>query len=93
MNGSLSIDGDVALEGLAVAADRFSQTGTSQILGAAMAGHVRSTAPSLIEAIPTTGPALTWRCETGPNRRRSHPAAMDREARHLPGSRRLVSLD
>lgn len=65
VNGNLSIDGNVVLEGLAFAADRFSQTGTAQILGAAMAGHVRSTAPSRIEARPMTGPALTWRCETG----------------------------
>jgi hypothetical protein len=30
-----------------------------------MAGHVRSTSPSLIEARPTTGPAVAWNCETG----------------------------
>ena len=65
VNGSLSIDGGVVLEGLAFAADRFSQTGTAQILGAAMAGHVRSTAPSRIDAVPMTGPAIAWRCETG----------------------------
>jgi hypothetical protein len=65
VNGNLSIDGNVVLEGLAFAADRFSQAGTAQILGAAMAGHVRSTAPSRIEARPMTGPALAWRCETG----------------------------
>jgi len=50
---------------ISFAADRFSQTGTVQIRGAAMAGHVRSTAPSRIEALPTTGPALLWSCETG----------------------------
>jgi hypothetical protein len=65
VNGSLSIEGDVTLEGLVFAADRFSQTGTAQVLGAAMAGHVRSIAPSRVEALPTTGPALAWRCETG----------------------------
>jgi len=65
VNGSLSVEGGVILEGLAFAADRFSQTGTVQIRGAAMAGHVRSTAPSRIEALPTTGPALLWSCETG----------------------------
>jgi hypothetical protein len=65
VNGSLSIGGDVALEGLAFAADRFTQAGAARILGAAMAGHVRSTAPSLMEARPTSGPALAWSCEAG----------------------------
>jgi len=57
--------GDVVLEGLAFAADRFTQTGAARILGAAMAGHVRSSAPSLVEARPTSGPALAWSCEAG----------------------------
>jgi hypothetical protein len=65
VNGSLSIGGDVALEGLAFAADRFSQTGAARLLGSAMAGHVRSTAPSLLDARPAKGPALTWGCEAG----------------------------
>ena len=65
VNGSLSIGGDVVLEGLAFAADRFTQTGATRILGAAMAGHVRSSAPSLMEARPTSGPALSWSCEAG----------------------------
>lgn len=65
VNGSLSIGGGVVLEGLAFAADRFTQTGAARILGAAMAGHVRSTAPSLVEARPTSGPALAWSCEAG----------------------------
>ena len=63
VNGSLSISGSVALEGLAFAADRFSQTGAARIRGAAMAGHVRSRAASLIDAHPATGPALVWSCE------------------------------
>jgi len=65
VNGSLAIGGNVVLEGLAFAADRFSQTGVARILGAAMAGHARSTMPSLIEARPTTGPALASSCEAG----------------------------
>jgi len=60
----LAIEGDLTLQGLAFAADRFSQSGTSQIRGAAVAGHVRSTTPSLIEARPGAAPALTWSCET-----------------------------
>jgi len=65
VNGSLTIGGDVALEGLAFAADRFSQAGTARIRGSVMAGHVRSTAPSAIEARPAAGPALTSSCEVG----------------------------
>lgn len=65
VNGSLAIGGDVVLEGLAFAADRFSQAGTARIRGSVMAGHVRSTAPSLIEARPTAGPALAASCEVG----------------------------
>jgi Tfp pilus assembly protein PilX len=65
VNGSLSLDGDVTLEGLAFAADRFSQSGSARVRGAAIAGHVRSTAPSLIDARPGSGPALTWSCQAG----------------------------
>jgi len=65
VNGSLAIGGDVALEGLAFAADRFSQAGTARIRGSVIAGHVRSTEPSVIEARPTTGPALAASCEVG----------------------------
>lgn len=65
VNGSLAISGNVALEGLAFAADRLSQAGASRVRGAAMAGHVRSSAPSSIDAHPATGPALVWSCETG----------------------------
>ena len=65
VNGSLAIDGDLILEGLVFAADRFSQSGNAQIRGAAVAGHVRSTAPSLIEARPGSAPAVTWGCEAG----------------------------
>jgi hypothetical protein len=65
VNGSLTIAGDVALEGLAFAADRLSQTGAARVRGAAMAGHVRSSAPSLIDAHPATGPALVWSCTVG----------------------------
>ena len=65
VNGSLSVEGDLTLEGLAFAADRFSQSGSARIRGAAIAGHVRSTAPSLVEARPSSGPALTWSCEMG----------------------------
>jgi hypothetical protein len=65
VNGSLAIGGDVALEGLAFAADRFSQAGTARIRGSVIAGHVRSTEPSVIEARPTAGPALAASCEVG----------------------------
>ena len=63
VNGSLAIGGEGVLEGLAYAADRFSQTGTARIRGSVMAGHVRSTTPSVIEARPTAGPALAASCE------------------------------
>jgi hypothetical protein len=63
VNGSLAIGGDVVFEGLAYAGDRFSQTGAARIRGSVMAGHVRSTTPSLIEALPAGGPALTASCE------------------------------
>lgn len=64
-NGSVSMYGTVAIEGLVYAADRFSQAGSAQLTGAAMAGHVRSTTPSLIDARPATGAALVWGCEAG----------------------------
>ncbi|HSE02855.1 MAG TPA: hypothetical protein VLK35_01780, partial [Methylomirabilota bacterium] len=65
VNGSLSLTGNITLRGLAYAADRFSQTGAARLLGAAMAGHARTSIPSLVDARPTAGPALTWSCETG----------------------------
>jgi hypothetical protein len=65
VNGSLAIDGNLTLQGLAFAADRFSQSGSAQIRGAAVAGHVRSATPSLIEALPGSAPAVTWSCEAG----------------------------
>ncbi|HTR21955.1 MAG TPA: pilus assembly PilX N-terminal domain-containing protein, partial [Gemmatimonadales bacterium] len=64
-NGSVSISGTVAIEGLIYAADRFSQTGAARLTGAAMAGHVRSTTPSVVDARPGIGAALVWSCETG----------------------------
>jgi hypothetical protein len=63
VNGSLAIGGDVVFEGLAYAGDRFSQIGTARIRGSVIAGHVRSTTPSLIEAQPADGPALAASCE------------------------------
>jgi len=65
VNGTLSVAGAVTLEGFAFAADRFSQTGAARVLGTVMAGHVRSTAPSIIDARPPAGPALSWNCEAG----------------------------
>ncbi len=65
VNGSLSISGDVTLQGLTYVADRLSQTGGARLVGAAMAGHVRSTAPSLISARPPDDAALAWSCEAG----------------------------
>ncbi|MGH7317516.1 MAG: hypothetical protein ACREJS_14780, partial [Candidatus Rokuibacteriota bacterium] len=62
VNGSLSVAGSITLQGFAYAADRLSQTGTARLVGAAMAGHVRSTAPSLVDARPANGPALAWSC-------------------------------
>ena len=64
-NGSVSISGSAAIEGLVYAADRFSQTGGARLAGAAMAGHVRSTIPSLVDARPVSGTALVGRCEAG----------------------------
>lgn len=65
VNGSLSMAGSVALEGLVYAADRLSQTGAARLVGAAVAGHVRSTLPSLIDARPSGGAALLWNCAVG----------------------------
>lgn len=65
VNGSLSIAGSNALEGLVYAADRLSQTGAARLVGAAVAGHVRSALPSLIDARPAGGAALVWSCEVG----------------------------
>ncbi len=65
VNGSLLIEGSGVLEGLAYAADRISQTGTSRFVGALMAGHVRTTTPSLIDARPDAGAAVVWNCEAG----------------------------
>jgi hypothetical protein len=65
VNGSLSITGDVTVQGLAYVADRFRQTGAARLVGAAMAGHVRSTAPSLVDARPPGDAALVWSCEAG----------------------------
>jgi hypothetical protein len=64
-NGSVSIGGSIAIEGLVYAADRFTQTGTARLTGVAMAGHVRSTTPSLVDARPGSGPALVASCEAG----------------------------
>lgn len=64
-NGSVSISGSIAIEGLVYAADRFSQTGAARLTGAAMAGHVRSTTPSLVDARPGAGAALVGNCEAG----------------------------
>jgi len=65
VNGSLSVSGDITLQGLTYVADRLSQTGGARLVGAAMAGHVRSTAPSLISARPPGDAALAWSCEAG----------------------------
>lgn len=64
-NGSVSISGSAVIEGLVFAADRFSQTGGARLIGAAMAGHVRSTTPSLVDARPASGAALVGHCEAG----------------------------
>jgi len=64
-NGSVAISGSVAIEGLVYAADRFSQTGAARLIGAAMAGHARSTDPSLLDARPANGAALVGSCEAG----------------------------
>lgn len=62
VNGSLAVTGGVTLQGLVYAADRISQTGTARLVGAAMAGHVRSPLPSRIDSRPAGGPALAWSC-------------------------------
>jgi hypothetical protein len=64
-NGSVSISGSIVIEGLVYAADRFSQTGAARLTGAAIAGHVRSTTPSLLDARPGAGAALVGNCEAG----------------------------
>jgi hypothetical protein len=65
VNGSLSVAGGVTLQGLTYVADRLSQTGAARLVGTAMAGHVRSTAPSLVDARPPGDAALVWSCEAG----------------------------
>ena len=65
VNGSLSIAGDVTLLGLTYVADRLSQTGAARLVGAAMAGHVRTAAPSLVDARPAGDAAVAWSCEAG----------------------------
>lgn len=65
VNGSLAIAGSAAIEGLVYAADRLSQTGAATVVGAAMAGHVRSSEPSLVDARPLGGAALAWNCAAG----------------------------
>jgi hypothetical protein len=66
VNGTLSLMGGVSLQGLVYAADRISQSGTARLVGAAMAGHVRSSStPSRIDARPAGGPAVAWSCEAG----------------------------
>ena len=65
VNGSLSVGGDVTIQGLAYAADRFTQTGAARVMGAAMAGHVRSTSPSLVDSRPAGDAALVWSCDAG----------------------------
>ena len=64
-NGTVSIGGSIAVEGLVYAADRFVQTGAARLTGVAMAGHIRSTTPSLVDARPGRGPALVGSCEAG----------------------------
>jgi hypothetical protein len=65
VNGSLSTTGNVALEGLVYVADRLTHTGGARLVGAAVAGHARSTLPSLVDARPAGGAALVWSCEAG----------------------------
>jgi hypothetical protein len=65
VNGSLSVAGSITLQGLTYVADRLSQTGEARLVGSAMAGHVRSTAPSLVDARPPGAAALVWSCEAG----------------------------
>ena len=65
VNGSLSVAGGVTLQGLTYVADRLSQTGAARLVGAAMAGHVRSKATSLVDARPPGDAALVWSCEAG----------------------------
>ena len=65
VNGSLSIGGSVAVHGLAYAADRLRQTDSARVIGAVMAGHVRSAMPSVVDARPGSGAALAWSCQAG----------------------------
>jgi hypothetical protein len=65
VNGSLSVAGNVTLQGLTYAADRLRQTGAARLVGAAMAGHVRSTVPSMVDARPSGAAALVLDCEAG----------------------------
>ena len=65
VNGSLSVAGDITLQGLTYVADRLSQTGAARLVGAAMASHVRSTTPTVIDARPAGQAALEWSCEGG----------------------------
>ena len=64
VNGSLSISGNVTLQGMVWAAGRLHQSGGARLIGAAIAGDAGGGSPSLIEAHPPAGPALTWSCET-----------------------------
>jgi len=64
-NGSVAISGSATIEGLVYAVDRFSQSGAARLTGGAMAGHIRSTAASLVDARPDTGDALRWSCAAG----------------------------
>lgn len=64
-NGSVSISGAAAIEGLVYAADRVSLTGAARVTGAVIAGHVRTTAPSLVDSRPASGAALVGSCEAG----------------------------
>ena len=64
-NGSVSISGSAAIEGLVYAADRVSLTGAARVTGAVIARHVRTTVPSLIDSRPASGAALVGSCEAG----------------------------
>jgi hypothetical protein len=83
-NGSVSIGGSIAVEGLVYAADRFTQTGSAHLTGVALAGHVRSTTPSLVDARPGSGPALVGSCEAG----RTGGGSLPQRWRVKPGSYR-----
>jgi hypothetical protein len=87
VNGSLALTGDITLQGLAYVADRFTQTGAARLVGAAMAGHVRSVVPSLLDARPAEGPAVGWSCEAG----RTGGGAIPQRWLVKPGSYREVA--